>query len=202
MSTNTQITNMPTTTITGGSSAFSSMMSTLYLSLIAVGIVLLFATIGSSGSDSINGTIAGYSLTGVGILLMVSYLCYNLYNNRKEQNILAKSNRQLFMSFIYTCGPFLLILGVIGYALYLLTTFKYRISDGNVAPSYTTFTNISVILILIQLAIFFMGSKKENFKNTGRLDRVYSMLIYMVGIIYIAAVITIGVILTYFTTDG
>ena len=106
------------------------------------------------------------------------------------------------MSFIYTCGPFLLILGVIGYALYLLTTFKYRISDGNVAPSYTTFTNISVILILIQLAIFFMGSKKENFKSTGRLDRVYSMLIYMVGIINIATVITIGVILTYFTTDG
>jgi hypothetical protein len=41
------------------------------------------------------------------------------------------------------------VLGVIGYALYLLTTFKYRISDGNVAPSYTTFTNIVLNSIYI-----------------------------------------------------
>jgi hypothetical protein len=185
-----------------GSSVLNSMMPTFYITLIIVGVILLFATVGSSSVNALNGTIAGYALLGAGILLLVSFLLYGVFTNRKEESVLAKNGRQMFMSAIYTGGPFFVVLGIIGYTLYLLITYKNRISEGNVSPGYASFTNISIILILMQLYLFYLGTQKENFKKTSRLDRVYSMLLYFVGIINIVTVITIGIILAYFSTDG
>jgi hypothetical protein len=47
-----------------------------------------------------------------------------------------------------------------------------------------------------------MGTQKESFQKDKKLDRVYSGLLYFVGIINIVTVITIGIILKYFSTDG
>jgi hypothetical protein len=185
----------------GGSAILNSMMPTFYISLIAVGIILLFATVGSTSMDSLNGSIAGYSFIAGGIILLVSFLFYGIFANRNEP-LLSKNNRYTLLSLIYTTGPFFLVLGIIGYSMYLLITYKTRISEGNVAPGYVSFTNISIILILMQLFLFYLGSQKDGFKKTNRLDRVYSMLLYFVGIINIVAVITLGIILAYFSTDG
>ena len=163
----------------------------------------MFATIGTASMDSLNGTIAGYSLIGGGILLLISFLLYGIsIANDEKSAILGKNNRSSIMSAIYTAGPFLVLLGIVGYTLYLIITYKNRIAEGNVAPGYVSFTNISIILILMQLFLFYMGSQKDSFKTTNRLDRVYSMLLYFIGIINIVTIITIGIILSYFSTDG
>jgi hypothetical protein len=47
-----------------------------------------------------------------------------------------------------------------------------------------------------------MGTQKQSFQRDNKLDRVYSGLLYFVGVINIVAVITIGIILKYFSTDG
>jgi len=187
----------------GSNSIINNMMPTFYVTLIAVGVILLFATIGTASMGSLNGTIAGYSLMGGGILLLVSFLLYGISTtNEGKSAALAKNNRSSIMSAIYTAGPFLVLLGIVGYTLYLIITFKNRIAAGNIAPGYVSFTNISIILILMQLFLFYMGSQKDSFKTTNRLDRVYSMLLYFIGIINIVTIITIGIILSYFSTDG
>jgi len=172
-------------------------MSTFYTSLIVVGIILLFITVGSNSENALNGTIAGYSLIGGGILLLVSYLFLGILKNQNNAN-----NLSVIMSFIYTGGPFFVILGIIAYIIYLLITHKNRIIEGNVSPGYVNFTNISILLILIQLYLFYLGTGQENFKKTSRLSKVYSMLLYFVGIMNIVTVITINIILVYFSTDG
>uniref|UniRef100_A0A6C0HBX7 Uncharacterized protein n=1 Tax=viral metagenome TaxID=1070528 RepID=A0A6C0HBX7_9ZZZZ len=187
----------------GGGDFFVSFLPTFYVSLIVVGIILLFITVGSTSMDNLNGTIAGYSLIAAGILILIGFLMMNLStSSEKKPESLTKNNRQIIMSFFYTSGPFLVTVGIISYILYLLITYKDRIAEGNIAPGYVSFANISIILILMQLLLFYFGTKKSSFKETSRLDRVYSGLLYFVGILNIITVITIGIILRYFSTDG
>ena len=184
------------TGITSGSSTddsiFNSLTSKFYISLITVGIILLFATIGSTSMDSLNGSIAGYFLIAIGMAILISFII----------GISSKNGSQNIISAIFSVGPFFVTIGIVAYILYLLFTYKDRIAQGNIAPGYANFTNISVILILLQLFLFYMGTQKQSFQRDNKLDRVYSGLLYFVGVINIVAVITIGIILKYFSTDG
>jgi hypothetical protein len=173
-------------------SIFNSLTSKFYISLITVGIILLFATIGSTSMDSLNGTIAGYFLIAIGMAILISFII----------GISSKNGSQNIISAIFSVGPFFVTIGIVAYILYLLFTYKDRIAQGNIAPGYANFTNISVILILLQLFLFYMGTQKQSFQRDNKLDRVYSGLLYFVGVINIVAVITIGIILKYFSTDG
>ena len=173
-------------------SIFNSLTSKFYISLITVGIILLFATIGSTSMDSLNGTIAGYFLIAIGMAILISCII----------GISSKNGSQNIISAIFSVGPFFVTIGIVAYILYLLFTYKDRIAQGNIAPGYANFTNISVILILLQLFLFYMGTQKQSFQRDNKLDRVYSGLLYFVGVINIVAVITIGIILKYFSTDG
>ena len=184
---------------TNGGSIFNSLISKFYVSSIMVGVILIFATIGSTSMDGLNGSIAGYFGIGIGVLILIGSLLYGI-NSKK--NVESLKNRTTIMSAIYTTGPFFLLLAIVGYVLYLLFTYKDRIAEGRFAPGYINFTNISVILILIQLFLFYMGTQKQSFKDEQRLDRIYSGLLYFIGIINIVAVITLGIILKYFSTDG
>jgi len=167
------------------------MMPISYISLITIGIILLFATIGSKSIDGLNGTIAGYSLILAGILLLVSLLFLDI--SMKTNSI---------MTYIYSLGPFLIILGIISYTIYLIVTYKNRIVGGNVAPGYVSFSNISIILILVQLFIFYTGTKQKDFAINYRLNKVYSMMLYFIGILNIVTIITLNIILKYYSTDG
>jgi hypothetical protein len=173
-------------------SIFNSLTSKFYISLITVGVILLFATIGSTSMDSLNGSIAGYFLIAIGMAILISFII----------GISSKNGSQNIISAIFSVGPFFVTIGIVAYILYLLFTYKDRIAEGNIAPGYANFTNISVILILLQLFLFYMGTQKQSFQRDNKLDRVYSGLLYFVGVINIVAVITIGIILKYFSTDG
>ena len=172
--------------------AVSSMMTVLYNTFIAVGIILLLITL---NSNSVAGMITGYSFVSSGILLFISYLMNNIYNK-------SSNNMENLLATFYTIGPFCILLAISIYSIYLLTKYKHRISKGNVAPGYTNFTNISIVLFLVQLYIFYLGTQKQTFKDTSRLDKVYSMILFFVGILNIISVVTISIILALFTTDG
>jgi len=182
-------------------SIFNTLTSNFYISLIIVGIIILFVTIGSTSLDSLNGSIAGYALIGAGILVLLSLLFYNGNENKNEESLTTNS-RWFIMSFLYTAGPFIVTISIISVILYLLGNYKDRIAQGHISPGYVNFTNISVILILLQLLLFYFGTQKESFKQTSRLDRIYSGLLYFIGILNIVTVTTIWIILKYFSTDG
>jgi hypothetical protein len=171
------------------------------ISLIIIGVILLLSTVGTSTLGAINGSMAGYFLMGFGIFMLILYLSFNISNNPTNIQYQPNSYRNQFMSILYTSGPFVVLMTIIIFSLIMLFHHKSSIAEGRVAPGYVNFTNVSIILILIQLWIFYSGTKSKGFQN-GRLDRVYSMLLYLVGIINIVAVITIWIILNCYSTDG
>ena len=99
-------------------------------------------------------------------------------------------------------GPFLLILGVIGFVLYLIITYKSNIVNDNVSQSYYSFSNITIILILIQLYIVFSNISTPKFEETGKISKVTSSIIYLLGVLSAISSIIMFTILKYFTTDG
>ena len=113
---------------------------------------------------------------------------------RRTNSRLGAAQRA-FVWLAFRSTPFLLTLGVIAYNIYLLFTFKDRIVAGNVSPDYVKFANISLALILAQLYFFYASSKSDK-------QKVASAILYLVATVNVIAVITLSVVLGYFSTDG
>ena len=169
-----------------------SIVAKTYYSLIIVGTIIIFSTIGTSSVGSVTGTIIGYSFIIVG-LLIISGVSLSKMGSHGNFNII---------SFLMTSGPFLLTIAILSYLLYLLSIYFKQITDGNVSKGYYTFSNIIIILIIAQLIIFSYGSQEKHFKTTYSLSKVYGMTLYLLGVITLFTVFTLGTILKYFTTDG
>ena len=109
---------------------------------------------------------------------------------------------QILYTILLTAGPFLLMLGVIGFILYLMITYKSIILQGHVANGYHSFSNINIILILIQLYIVYTNISSDSFEKTGKMSKVTSSVVYLLGVLSTITSIILYTILRYFTTDG
>jgi len=167
--------------------------SNIYNSLIVVGIIIIICTIGSSSASSLTGTITGYSFIITGTLLLMGYLMNNINNNQNGSSIISQ---------LMTVGPFIVLIGILVYMIYLLSYYFNHITNGQVANSYFNFMNIFVVLLIVQMFIFYNGTRDKRFIETGAIGRVTGLVLYFLEIINIIVVITLGIILKYFSTDG
>jgi hypothetical protein len=129
--------------------------------------------------------------------MILIILINNLMRFIKNQTTL-----EIIFSIIMTTGPFLLMLGVIGFILYLMITYKSNIISGHLSPGYNSFSNITIILLLIQLYIVYTNISTEKFESTGKISPVNSSIIYLLGVLTGICSIISFTILKYFTTDG
>jgi hypothetical protein len=163
-----------------------------YPSIIAFVISVL-----SSGKVAYGSVLAGYSALILGVMMILVILFTNILNGTTDS-----SSSQLIMSVLMTTGPFILMLGVIGFILYLLIVYKSVIIDGHVSPNYQTFSNIAIILFLIQVYIVYTNLSSDKFISTGKISKVTSSLIYLFGVLTLASSLILYTILKYFRTDG
>jgi hypothetical protein len=94
------------------------------------------------------------------------------------------------------------MLGAVGFILYLMIIYKTNIIEQKVSQSYYTFSNISVIILLLQLYIVYTNISTPNFEKTGKISKVAASIIYLLGVLGIISSIILFTILHYFTTDG
>lgn len=172
-----------------------SIYSVVYYSFIIVGLVLSIVSIFVRGSSGAIVTITAYTCILAGLLLILGILFDKL---KGKTNTLMDTLNLIKINI----GPFLLLALTIVYLLSITIYYKPRISEGSISENYYTFSNLTIILICIQFAILYTGMNKQIFKQQGVLPLSYSSLIYLVGIINIIFVISIGVMLKYYTTDG
>jgi hypothetical protein len=101
-----------------------------------------------------------------------------------------------------TILPFLISMGTIGYMIYLMQDYLKPISTGNVAPGYYSFSQTFLILTGLQLIAFnyMMGAEGLHKISALKISQSLAMLIF--NTLIVINVITIYLILTYFTTDG
>lgn len=171
--------------------------STIYKACIIAAVISFMIGIFTQSQTSLGAYISGYSILIFGIMMILIILIYNGLSGNQS----ASSLQSLF-SIMLTAGPFILILGVIAFVLYLLITYYNRILDGQVASGYNSFSNIIVMLLLLQVYLVYKNISTDNFETSGKISKVTSSIIYLLGVLTTICSINLYIILKYYTTDG
>ena len=172
--------------------------SGMYKGLILAGIIAFIIGTFSSGSVSMDAYIAGYSALILGIMLILMILIYGV----SKKSTQGQTTLQMLFAILSTTGPFILLLGVIAFILYLLIKYRTPIIEDHVSYGYYTFSTINVILILIQLYIVYKNISTPLFEETGRISSVQTNMIYLIGLFTAISTVNLYIILKYFRTDG
>lgn len=133
----------------------------------------------------------------MGIMMIITMLITKVLETQPNS-----STTQIALSVIMKLGPFLLMLFIIGFALYLLINYKTPISEGKVSTSYNTFSNITLMLIILQIYLIYSNMDKQEFKTNGYISSLTTGILYLLGVLTLFTTGTIYVILKYFRADG
>jgi hypothetical protein len=171
--------------------------SAIYKAFIITSIITFIIGFFSEGKVSLGSYIAGYSVLILGIMMILLILFNSIMKITEGQ-----STTQILYTILLTTGPFILMLGVIAFILYLMINYKSIILENHVSNGYHSFSNITVILILIQLYIVYTNISSDSFESSGKMSKVTSSMIYLLGILSAISSIILFTILKYFTTDG
>jgi len=175
----------------------SNWYSTVYKAFIIAGIISFILGFFTTSGTSLGAFIAGYSVIILAILMILIVSVNNILTIDKDNSI----SHFLYATLNIT-GPFLFILGVITFVLYLLIKYKNSIIDDNTAPGYNSYSNTIVILSLIQIYFVYRNITNEKFETTGTLPKITSSIIYLIGTITAMQSLMLYRILEYYSTDG
>ena len=143
--------------------------------------VLILITTGVSDENAVKGLIGGYLGLALGVLFLIIL-------NMPPTNWL-----DLF--------PFIMILGSIGLMVYYLYAYFDRISRGEVAGYYNSFSVLSTIFFAAQFIILFNALKDSETNGKLLTDKTFSILA-LFGVINYLIIITIGIVLHFYSTQG
>jgi hypothetical protein len=171
--------------------------SSIYKACIISSLISFIIGFFMSPENGLGAYIAGYSVLTLGILMILIILFNNVLRTSSNG-----SSIQILYSIFMTSGPFILMLGVISFVLYLLIKYKDNIVAGHVAPSYNSFSNIVVLLLLLQIYLIYTNISTESFEINGKISKVTSSIVYLLGILTAICSIILNTILKYYSTDG
>jgi len=171
--------------------------STIYKACIYAGMVSFIIGFFTESNVSLDAYITGYSVFTLGLLMILVILFSNIL--KVTQN---DSFSQIIYSILMTAGPFILILGIIGFVLYLLINYRNNIIQGHVSSSYNSFSNIIILLLFLQFFLVNSSISSEKFESTGKMSRITSSIIYLLGVVTAICSIILYTILKYYSTDG
>ena len=169
-----------------------NMYSFLYSLLIGSGLVV-FLTTGQTDSTSVVAFRTAYMV----ILSAFIFICVLIGVNANfgESSIFMK-----IWKFIYIFYPFLVVMMVILWVLVLLFKYYDQIVGNSVSDYYTSFINITSILLFIQIYVLVSELTEKSFENFALAPKTAAML-RLFGLLNSISVITLGIILKYYTTD-
>ena len=175
----------------------SQWYSSVYKAFIMASVIAFAIGFFSQGNVSLGSTLAGYSSLILAVMMILLILFQNVLRITQGQ-----STFNTILTIITTTGPFLLMLGVIGFILYLIINYKTNILEQHVSQSYYTFSNIAIILFLIQIYFVYTNIDSDRFTATGKMSKVTSSLIYLLGVLTLCCSLILFTVLKYYTTDG
>ncbi len=173
--------------------------SNVYSAFILAGVISCLIGFITQSQTSIGAYITGYSMFILSILMILIILFSKILNFTKNDSFI-KTTQSILMN----TGPFILILGVVSFVLYLFIKYKNKIIEGHVAPGYNSFSNIISILLLMQFWVLYLELTKpnNNLETTGTLSRLTTSFIYLIGVLASISSIILYTILKYYSTDG
>jgi hypothetical protein len=91
---------------------------------------------------------------------------------------------------------------IFGFSLSLISVFFNKIAENNVSEYYGIFSYISVTFILLQIWLFFVATKQKSFRENGFINKTTILKLLLLSIFNMITLITLGITLKYFSTDG
>jgi len=172
---------------------FSELYESIYKGFITATIIAFAIGISTNGSTSFGCYQAGYVVFALSIMLILIKFLNKIL--RKNQESASMENTFL------TISPFILMLFIVSFLLYFTIKYKSIIIDGHVSSGYYTFSNITIVLLLIQLSIVYSIITTTSFDEKG-INPVTSSIILLLGVLTAISTNILHTILKYFTTDG
>ena len=169
----------------------------IYKALIIASVIGFIISFASQGSMSLDAMLAGYSVLLLGIMMILLILFTKVFE--VTQNL---STFQIIWTIFMTSGPFLLMGAIIGFILYLIIKYKDQISENHISQSYHTFSNITIILLLLQVYMVYTNISTKEFETSGKISKVTSSIIYLLGVLTGMCSMIMYIILKLFRTDG
>ena len=148
--------------------------------------IVIFMTSGSIDITSINALKVSYIIILISLIFIITLIGKSL----TIVNMLLK----FFPIFI----P---IFVSIGYIIYLLFEYSDKISGNEVSDYYSTFMNLTNLLLFIQISILLSEITIKSFENFDLTPKILSIL-KLFTVLTTVSGITLGIILKYYTTDG
>jgi surface polysaccharide O-acyltransferase-like enzyme len=163
--------------------------------VIVVGIIILSMTIGiTNTSEGLYGNIIGYGFLSAGFIIKSAVL--NSLSNCID------SNKKGLTFFFYSVLPFIIVAFIIVLIIIMLVTYFNRIVGGKVSSDFYMFSRMFVVITIAQLVIFYNGTSDDYYKKNNVLKAAYGMSIYLFSLINILILISLYIILAFYTTDG
>jgi len=159
--------------------------SSIYKALL-ISSAVTFGIYASSPSPltSMNALIAAYIILIIGVSMLMVYI-FNWSQNASSSVV-----------------PFLLMLSSTGFITRLLITYKDDILNRRVSEGFYNFSNISIVLILIQTYFIYSELGSPEFKQKLTFSKITSGVITMLGILTGLCAYVLYIVLVYYKTDG
>lgn len=169
----------------------------IYKAFILASVIMFIISFFTSGDTTIGSLITAYSTLSISLIMIMLILISNVLRVSQGQSIF-----NLILSILLNAGPFLLMFAIVGLMLYCIISYSIAIGKGNVSGNYYTFSNIIVILFLLQIYMLYGNIVSDKFQQTGKISKITLGMVYLIGTISGICSIIIFTILKYFTTDG
>ena len=153
--------------------------------VIVASCIIIIITTNATDSNGLSALLGGYSGLMLGILFV---MILNL----------------VFTKITYLeMFPVLMVLIISGLLIFYLSKYFDKISKGEVSSYYSSFSLLSTIFLFTQLIIIFNSifnvSKSQNEKLFS--NKTFALL-RLFGVINLLIVLTIGIILQFYSTQG
>lgn len=152
------------------------------IAVIIASFIIIIITTNMADSNGLSALLGGYSGLMLGMLFVA--IINMIFMNTSYLDML----------------PIITVLIIISLLIYYLSTYFERISKGEVSGYYFSFSILSTIFLITQSIIIV----KELYYKTGPyiFSSVMQSLLMLFGVINILIVITMGIILHYYSTQG
>jgi predicted Abi (CAAX) family protease len=172
---------------------FSVFQTSIYKACINVTVIVFIIGMSTTGSVSINCYQTGYALLALSIMMILIQLLNNIQSKKDGINSIG--------AIILNILPLTIILGIVSSLLYFNIVYRDIIVKGRVSLGFNIFTNIIVILLLIQSYILYSAVSSKTFQEKG-IPSVTSGTLLLLAVLTGISTNIIRTILKYFTTDG
>lgn len=168
----------------------SSLINGSY-SFILAGFLIIIIAISSTGPNASIALLTGYSAILCAVLIILGS-GFNMFINTNTE-----SNKLNYAKLGIALSPYLNVIFNTVLLITFVTIYFNKISANRVSDYYKTFSYISIFCLSIQIWLLVYPSI-----NLGELKNTTYSVLGFIGTINTISVITLGIILKYYTTDG